>query len=75
MTTMKGWRPDQSGLKDLIFRNEGSIWLMVAVTPAGEDWIAEHISEDAMTWGKAIVVEHRYVDSLVAYAREYGLVV
>ena len=59
----------------LIVRNEGSIFLLVAVTTAGEEWIAEHIPEDAMTYGKAIVVEHRYIADIVDGAIADGLAV
>ena len=62
-------------MRDLIVHNEGSIFLLTAVTPAGEEWIAEHIPSDAMTFGKAIVVEHRYIANIVDGAIADGLTV
>lgn len=62
-------------MRDLIVRVEGSICLLVAVTPAGEEWIAEHIPADAMKWGKAIVVEPRFVQDIAEGAISDGLTV
>ena len=58
---------------DIKVQNEGSIYLLSSLTPAGEDWIEEHIPEDAMTWGGAIVVEHRYIEAIVVGAIADGL--
>lgn len=62
-------------MRDLIVRNEGSIFLLTAITKAGENWIAEHIPADATTFGKAIVVEHRYIADIVNGAQADGLIV
>ena len=63
----------ESTLADLIVRNEGSIFLLCPVTPAGSDWIEENIGADAQTWGTAIVVEHRYIGNIVDGAVRDGL--
>jgi hypothetical protein len=58
---------------DLTFANHGSIFTMDPVTDAGREWIAEHIPEDAQTWGNAIVIEHRYVRAIYEGAAADGL--
>ena len=62
-------------MRDLIVRNMNSIFLLVPVTEAGRDWISNHIPDDALTWGKAIVVEHRYIGDIVEGAIADGLTV
>ena len=62
-------------MNDLIVRNHGSIFILVAVTPAGEEWIGDHIPEDAMRFGGGIVVEHRFISNIVNGAVEDGLTV
>ena len=42
-----------------------TVFLVEDVSPAGADWIAEHLPEDAMTLGKNVVVEHRYIEDIV----------
>lgn len=58
---------------DLTAADHGSIWLLTPLTPAGEDWIDEHIPKDAQTFGGSIVVEHRYIADIIAGARNDGL--
>jgi len=60
-------------MRDLLVRDEGSIFLLVPVTPAGQEWVDEHIPADAQTFGKAIVVEHRYIADIVNGALADGL--
>lgn len=60
-------------MADLSISNHGSIFLLSGVSPAGEAWIAENIPEDAMTFGGAIVVEHRYIGDIAAGAQNDGL--
>jgi len=62
-------------MNDLILRNHGSICLLCAITPAGQDWLDEHICQNDETqyWGKAIVVEPRYVEPILTGAVNDGL--
>ena len=62
-------------MNDLIFENHGTIWLMTPNTDAGKDWVNEHIPEDAMKHGNAIVIEHRYVWDIINGALADGLIV
>jgi squalene cyclase len=38
-----------------------------------KEWIADHIEENAMWFGHALVVEHRYAWGLAGGLREAGL--
>lgn len=60
-------------MADLSIQNEGSIFLLRGVTDAGKQWIEEHIPVDAMTFGGAIVVEHRFIEDIAAGAINDGL--
>lgn len=59
---------------DLTVANHGSIFVLTAVSDAGKEWVAEHLPEDAMTWGpNGYVVEHRYIGDIVNGARDDGM--
>lgn len=60
-------------LNDVIVWNHGSVVLIRPVTDAAEQWIDEHVQDDAQWFGPALVVEPRYVDDLIAGMREAGL--
>lgn len=53
----------------LTIEDHGSL---VLIRPDAEDrenladWIAENVSSDALSWGSALVVEHRFVADIVA---------
>lgn len=58
---------------DFTVQNEHSIFLLHPHTEAARTWIAEHIPVDAMMWGNAIVVEHRYISDIVDGIKSDGL--
>jgi hypothetical protein len=60
-------------MADLEVRNEGSIFLLWPRTDLGREWLAEHIPDDATTFGAAVVVEHRYIAAIVEGATGDGL--
>jgi hypothetical protein len=60
---------------DFTVQNEGTIYLLHAHTEAAHEWVGEHISDDAMTFGRAIVVEHSYIAGIVDGIQNDGLVV
>jgi len=60
---------------DLYVQNEGSIFLLCPQSDAGQQWIDENIPDDAMSFGGAIVVEHRYIGAIVDGAQADGLTV
>jgi hypothetical protein len=60
---------------DLLVANHGSIFLLRPVTTAAREWVGEHIPEDAIWFGGAVAVEHRYIVPIVQGAIADGLVV
>lgn len=61
---------------DFRLSNHGSICILFAVTAAAQQWVAEHLPEDAQTWGRnGTVVEPRYVGDIVDGIEADGMVV
>jgi len=58
---------------DLEFQNHGSLFVVVPFTEAGKDWLDENVGRDALTWGRGIVVEPRYVEDILVGAEDAGL--
>jgi hypothetical protein len=65
----------RKAIVDFSVQNHGSIFLLQAITPAAKNWIEEFLSADRQTWGGAVVVEPRYVPSVVTAIRNDRLVV
>jgi hypothetical protein len=57
---------------DIRVENHGSIVLLRPLTERAEEWIEAQVAYE-QTWGKAIVVEPRYVEDIVNGARKDGL--
>jgi len=54
----------------------GSLVLVYALTKAATSWMAENVVGDEHTyWGRALVVEWRYVEDLIAGMKRDGLVI
>lgn len=62
-------------MADLTVENHGSLFLLRPTTKVGQEWIDEHIPEDAMKMGTAVAVEHRYIEDIVLGALSDGLAV
>ena len=56
--------PDEP-TSDVNVLNYGSICLVHLLTPAAEEWVKCCIDEDAQSWGRALVVEPRYLEALL----------
>ena len=60
---------------DFLLENHGSIFLLQPLTPAAQSWIDEFLPKDRMSFGTAVVVEHRYISDIVEGIRNDGLAV
>jgi len=60
---------------DFEIENHQSIFLLRALTPAAESWIEEFLPQDRMSFGSAVVVEHRYIADIVEGIHNDGLAV
>lgn len=58
---------------DFLVNDQGTIFLLTPVTEAATDWANEHLPEDAMHFGHAIVVEHRFIRDIVSGFTNDGL--
>jgi hypothetical protein len=65
--------PDADPPLDARVENHGSLYLVRLLTPAAEEWVDEHVNDEAQFFGKALVVEPRYVENLVEGMRGDGL--
>jgi hypothetical protein len=50
---------------DFLLNDEGTIFLLTPVTEAATEWANEYLPGDAMHFGDAIVVEHRFIRDIV----------
>ena len=60
---------------DIIMNGGGTIYTLFGNTPAGTDWLTDNLPEDAMMFGNAYVVEHRYVGDIIDGAMNDGMTV
>jgi hypothetical protein len=60
-------------MSDLSVVNCGSVFLVRSTSPTGQEWLAEHIPEDAQWFGGAVAVEHHDVGNIVQGAIDGGL--
>jgi hypothetical protein len=58
---------------DVLVQNCGTLFLFCPLTRYAEAWIREYVQADAMWYGNALVVEHRYVWGLAQGMRDAGL--
>jgi hypothetical protein len=58
---------------DLHIENHGTISLLYPVSEVGTEWVEEHIPDDPMTWGDAVIVEHRFIADIAEGAMDDGL--
>ena len=70
-----GNSPTQSSDPDFFVENHGSIFLLQPLTTAANSWISEHLPEDHMTFGGAVVAEHRYIWSILEGIQSDGFTV
>jgi hypothetical protein len=58
---------------DIRVENHGSIVLLRVESQRADRWLDENLDPEAQTFGRAYVVEPRYVADIVQGAREAGL--
>lgn len=62
-------------MADFTAMDEGTIVLLTPETEAGFEWVKDNLPDGAMTWGAAIVIEHRYADDILTGIADDGLLV
>ena len=58
---------------DFTLENHGSIMLLRPLTGAAQDWVDDHIPDEAMAWGDAIAIEPRYIEDIADGIIDDGL--
>ena len=63
---------------DLQVENHGSIYTLAPQSVFGQQWIEEHLPDDAPTFGRTrfggiVAVEHRYIGDIVRGAQADGM--
>ena len=59
---------------DVLVCNEGTVFLFCPLTSRAKEWIDEHVQPDALWFGSALVVEHRFAWGLAQGMKDAGLV-
>lgn len=66
--------PQQPSVIDFEVQNHSSIFLLCPLTDAAIEWIERYLPEDVMTFGRGVVVEHRFISDIVRGIQDAGLV-
>jgi hypothetical protein len=66
-------KPTRAGRADIAVENHGSLVLLDPLSQRAAQWLHDVVSEGAQWWGRALVVEPRYVVDIVRGAVENGL--
>jgi hypothetical protein len=51
-------------MPDFAWTHHGSVIILTALSEAGQNWITEHLPDDAPSWGGGIVIEPRFFDDI-----------
>jgi hypothetical protein len=60
-------------MSDFNVTYHGSIYLLEPLTDAALHWVDANLPTDRLSFGDAVVVEHRYIRSIVTGIRADGL--
>ena len=66
--------PDLAGA-DLQVANHGTIYLITPESKRGREWIAKHISADAVTWCSGLIVHHSHIRTVTTIITRADLIV
>lgn len=59
-------------MNDFSIDNQGTIFLVQPNNEAAKQWLADNVEDGAQWFSSSLVVEHRYIQDLVAGMREAG---
>ncbi len=68
-----GSSPTRSDGPDFRCENHGSLFLLFPLTQRAHSWIEEHLPEDVQWFGNAVVIEHRYIWTILDGIQDAGL--
>ena len=67
-----GSSPTEDGT-DFRCENHGSLFLLYPLTPTAHSWTKQHLPENALWFGSAVVIEHRYIWAILDGIQNDGL--
>jgi hypothetical protein len=70
---VSGSSPTRSDGPDFRCENHGSLFLLFSLTQHAHSWIEECLPEDAQWFGNAVVIEHRYIWTILDGIQDAGL--
>lgn len=62
-------------MTDFRFANHGSIAILTPLTEVADEWVAEHLPDDAMRWAGGVAIEPRYVEPILEGLQGDGLAI
>ena len=60
---------------DFICENHGSLFLLFPLSQSAQSWVEEHLPTDVQWFGNAVVIENRYVWTILEGIQNDGLAV
>lgn len=60
-------------MSDFHLNPQGGIFILTPMNELAKSWLREHIPDDAQWFARGVVIEHRYVDGVIAGIAEDGL--
>ena len=60
---------------DFICENHGSLFLLFLLSQSAQSWVEEHLPTDVEWFGNAVVIENRYVWTILEGIQNDGLAV
>jgi hypothetical protein len=65
-------RPEAAAASDYTVDNKGTLLLLRSTNARAYEWLVTHTDPQAHWFGRALVVEHGYIDDFVARLRSDG---
>lgn len=62
-------------MSDFLFADHGSVTILTPLTEAAQEWADNNLPDDALTFGRGIVIEPRYAGPILEGIVEDGLTV
>jgi hypothetical protein len=75
VAAMPDVRPQPLEAADYTVENKGTLLLLRSANPRAYEWLVTHTDPDAHWFGRALVVEHGYIDDFVDRLRSDGFTV
>jgi hypothetical protein len=72
-TRMHSRQHNSASNPGVLVNNVGTLYTFCPLTLRAQEWIDEHVQDDAQWFGYALIVEHRYAWGLAQGMKDEGL--